>query len=408
MADIGIEKLHCYPTTLALDIGALCAAQGYDPDYARDELMARERGLNPPWEDTVTMAVNAASPIVTDANRDEIGLLIVATESGVDGEKAISTWVHRYLGLSPRCRNFEIKSACYGATGGLQLALSWVASEESQGRKALIINADQNLIALGHAYETVMGAASVAVLISREPELIVYERGANGVHAFEVTDVFRPTPKLETGDGEFSMVSYLEGLDGAYEDYLQWVPAADDFDGYFDWNIYHMPFPGMARRAHRALAMDYAGLSRKEADTHFERKCRPSVTYAQRTGGSYGASTFIGLLSLADTADIAAGDRVGIFAYGAGSCAEFYSARWLPTAADVAGEAAVEQRLSARRAVTFEEYAACERQRDSGIMAKNFRPDLSLLGSWYEEGYDGRRLLVLDRIEDYYRHYRWS
>ena len=171
------------------------------------ELMVEERGLNPPWEDAVTLAVNAAAPIVSDADRDAIGLLIVGTESGVDGEKSISTWVHRYLGLGPRCRNFEVKNACYAATAGLRMALAWLATAEADGRKALIINADQSLIALGHAYETVMGAAGVAMLVSRQPRLVAYEPGACGIHAFEVTDVFRPTPRLETGDGELSVRS---------------------------------------------------------------------------------------------------------------------------------------------------------------------------------------------------------
>jgi 3-hydroxy-3-methylglutaryl CoA synthase len=406
---VGIERIHCYPTTLALDLATLCAAQGYDTAFVRDDLMVDERGLNPPWEDTVTLAVNAAAPIVSDADRNAIGLLIVGTESGVDGEKSISTWVHRYLGLGPRCRNFEIKNACYGTTAGLRMALAWLATAEADGRKALIINADQSLIALGHAYETVMGAAGVAVLVSRQPRLVAYEPRASGIHAFEVTDVFRPTPRIETGDGELSMVSYLEALDGAFADYRERVPASADLDAHFDWSIYHMPFPGMALRAHRALLGDYAGISRAEALRHFERKCRPSIAYARRTGGSYGGSTLIGLLSLVDTAPgIAAGQRVGIFAYGSGSCAELYAVRLLPEAAEAAAEAALPRALDGRRRVSFAEYAAVERDRDRGVMASDFRPDLGLLGEWYGARYEGRGLLILDRIQGYYRHYRWS
>ncbi len=408
MADIGIERIHCYPTTLALDIDALCAARGFDKAYFRNELMVEERGLNPPWEDTVTMAVNAAAPIITDENRASIGLLIVGTESAVDGEKSISTWVHRYLGLGPRCRNFEIKNACYAATGGLQMALAWLATADADGRKALIINADQSLISLGEVYEPVLGAGAVAVLLSREPTFVAYEAGANGVHAFEVMDVFRPTPRLETGDGEFSMVSYLDALEGAFSDYVQHVPEGAEIDEYFDWNVYHMPFPGMALRAHRTLLREFAGMTKTESLAHFNQKCRPSITHARRIGNSYGASTFIGLLSLADTSDIAAGDRVGIFAYGAGTCAEYYSARILPNARRVAAYAAVGDKLEARYRLTVDEYDACETQRDSGIMAENFRPNLELLGGWYDARYDGQKLLVLDRIEGYYRHYRWS
>lgn len=409
MSGLGIEKIHCYPTTLSLDVDALSGAQGYDVAYARDDLMVAERGLNPPWEDTVTMAVNAAAPIIGDDDKDAIGLLIVGTESSVDNEKPVSTWVHRYLELGPRCRNFEVKHACYGTTAGLKMALAWLASDQGKGRKALIINADQSLLGLGHAYEVVMGAAAVAVLLSESPRLVEYDDWRAGVYASESMDVFRPTPKLETGDGESSLISYMEALDGSFSDYMQQVPESADLDGFFDWNIYHMPFPGMALRAHQMLLRTHAGLTRAEARAHFDQKCRPSIAYARRTGGSYGASTFVGLLSLVDHAPgITGGQRVGIFAYGSGSCGEYYSARLLPGAAEVAREAALAKALDRRRPVTVEEYAAVERARDVAVMAESFTPDATMLGGWYRERYEGQRLLVLEGIDCYYRHYRWS
>ncbi len=89
--------------------------------------MLEERSLNPLWEDPVTMGVNAANAILTDEDRGRIELLVVATESGVDYEKPISTWVQRYARLSANCRNFEVKHACYGGTAGLQMAAAWLA-----------------------------------------------------------------------------------------------------------------------------------------------------------------------------------------------------------------------------------------------------------------------------------------
>lgn len=153
---IGIDRIGAWPATLSLDMSALCEARKHDLADIRDVMMIDQRSVNPPWEDPVTMAVNAALPMLTEEDRRDIGLLIVASESGVDQEKPLSTWVHRYLGLRPSCRNFEIKHACYGGTAGLKLAASWIAGGNPR-EKALVVNTDQSRMHLGMPYEFVMG-----------------------------------------------------------------------------------------------------------------------------------------------------------------------------------------------------------------------------------------------------------
>jgi hydroxymethylglutaryl-CoA synthase len=120
---IGIEKLRIYPNSLAYSTRALCEARGMDADRTIQDLIIQERAVNPTWEDAVTMGVNAAQPLLTDEDRRSIGLLLVGTESSVDQEKPVSSWIHGYLGLPSDCLNFETKHACYAATGALQMAL---------------------------------------------------------------------------------------------------------------------------------------------------------------------------------------------------------------------------------------------------------------------------------------------
>jgi len=409
MAPVGIEKIQVYPTTAALDMAELCHARDIDFERVQKNLMVDQRGVNPPWEDAVTMAVNAAKPMLNDQDREEIGLLIVGSETGVDQEKPISSWVHRYLELNPHCRNFEVKHACYGSTGGLQMALAWLVSGVAADQKALIISTDQSLIALSEPYEPVTGAAAVAVLLSRKPRLIDYELGNFGIYSSEVSDVIRPTPSVETGNSESSLLSYLEALEGAYTHYVDRTPEARDFQSYFDWNIYHMPFAGMALRAHRTLLTLDGERSRSEADEDFRRKVSPSLKFARQMGGVYGASTFIGLLGLVDDEDRArSGGRVGIFAFGSGSCAEFQSAQLLPEASAVAGEAGLQYLLNVRRSLTVGEYESVERERDAGIMASDFKPNRKICSGWFTEHYEGRGRLVLNEVKGYYRNYGWS
>ncbi len=406
--NVGIEKLRAYPGSLSLSMAALCEARGRELGDIRDTMMVDERSLNAPWEDPVTMAVNAALPMLSDRDRESIGLLIVASESGVDQEKPLSTWVQRYLGLSSRVRNIEVKHACYGATAGLQLAASWIASGASPGETALVINTDQSRTHFGKPYEFVMGAAAVAVLVSARPRVLEIELGACGIHTNEVSDLTRPTPHVETGNSETSLLSYLDGLEGAFDDYFRRRPAAEDLDAYFQRLVYHLPFAGMGLVAHRAV-LRRMGRSRSAANAHFAERCAASPTHARRMGGTYGSSTFLALMAMLDNdTGIAAGDRIGVFSYGSGSCAEMWSGRVLPEAREVVRAAGLPALLDRRKQVTVAEYEAVETARVAAIDQGDHATDRALLGDWYERYYTAAPHLVFDGTAEHYRRYSWS
>jgi 3-hydroxy-3-methylglutaryl CoA synthase len=405
----GIEALNVYPCTFSLEMKRLCEARGHDVANIRDTMMIDERSVNAPWEDPVTMAVNAALPLVTDENRAKIELVIVASESGVDHEKPMSTWVQRYLGLTPNVRNFELKHACYGATAGMRMALGWVASGMARGGKALVISTDQSRMHLGKPWEFVMGAGATAMIISDQPDVLEVELHKSGVHTDEVSDLTRPTSRVETGNSETSLLSYLDALEGAYTNFLDRLREPIDFDAYFAKNIYHAPFGGMTLRAHRALLRRWKKLDKDATLAHFAAKSLPALTHLRRMGGTYGSSTFIGLIGMLETAtDLAAGDRVSMFSYGSGSCAEFYSALVGPRGVELARAMELGAKLSARRALTVREYEDIERERTCWIDQGDFAPSKVGFDDWYERRYRGQHLLVFQGIEDHYRKYGWS
>jgi 3-hydroxy-3-methylglutaryl CoA synthase len=406
---VGIEKISAYPGSLVLPMAALCAARGDDLSHVRDVMLIEERSVNVEWEDPVTMAVNAAKPLLTEEDRAKIGLLVVATESGVDQEKPISAWVQRYLGLSSRVRNIEVKHACYGATASLQLAAGWVASGAAPGETALVINTDQSRMHLGKPWEYVLGAGAAAILISANPRILEIEHGRCGIYAEEVSDLTRPTAHVETGNSETSLLSYLEALDGAIDDYLRRHPDAADLDRHFQRNIYHLPFGGMGYRAHKALLRRVGITGRNEARDHFARKTLPSLEYVRRMGGTYGASTFIALMALiACDNDLRAGDRVGIFSYGSGSCAEFWSGILLPEARETVEAAGLPRLLDARLPISVPQYEAVEMARSGVVDCGDFTPDMHSLDGWYQQYYERKELLVFHGMRDYYRQYGWS
>ena len=139
------------------------------------------------------------------------------------------------------------------------------------------------------------------------------------------------------------------------------------------------------------------------------RKSKASLTYNRRTGGVYGAATFVALAGLIDgTPSLAAGDRVGIYSYGSGSCAEFYSATIGAGARAAIAEARIGEQLSNRRPLTVPEYEACERATSAATCASDHTPPGDLIPSLYESHYAGRHKLVFRGTRQYYRDYAWS
>ena len=369
---IGIEKLGVYPCTLSLDIAELCAARGLDAANFCGRLFCDERSVMGPFEDVITLGVNAAAPMLTDADRDAIRLLIVATESSPDQEKPVSSWVHRFLGLRSDCRNFEVKHACYGATGALQVAIGWLMSAVDPGAKALIVNADHALIGLGGPQEPVLGAAGLALLLSNQPRIVEFDTGWNGVYAHEVADIFRPAPGVETGDADERFASYLDAVELTYEAYVDRFGHAVDFDRFFAANVYSVPFG--ARPGRTFARRDAMGLSKAAAERHWDKKAKASLTRQPPDGRRHGAATFVALAGARRY--VAVVDRRRSHWHlqlRVGSCAEGSTARAREARPRWHGGAHRAAALR-RRALTVEEYEACERAVLAATGARDHTP----------------------------------
>ncbi len=186
--------------------GQTCARRAATIGRDPRRMMVDERSLNPVWEDPVTMAVNAANRMLTDDDRESIELLIVATESGVDQEKPISTWVQRYLGLDANCRNFEIKHACYGGTGRLQMAVVMDRVGPGRRRQGAGDLHRPEPHASGQAARIRDGRGARRPCWSRAPPLARDRAWQERLLDNEVSDLTRPTLTVETGDTETSLL----------------------------------------------------------------------------------------------------------------------------------------------------------------------------------------------------------
>jgi hydroxymethylglutaryl-CoA synthase len=403
----GIERIGLYAGKLSLDLRLLATERGKDPEYVIGELMCEQRSVLPLYEDPVTMAVNAALSVLTDEDRASIELLIVATESGVDYGKPLSTWVHRFCRLPANCRNFEVKHACYGCTGALKMAVGWVASGVRPGKKALVINTDLSRSGLGSPIEMLGGACAVALLISDDPQILAIDPAESGYWCNEIADNLRPTATVELVADYISVYSYLDALEGAFE-HFESIMGSVDY-GLFRKHIYHAPFPGMTLQAHRTMLNRHDGVDREQVRDEYERKVAGGLHFARRIGSSYGGSTFVSLLGLLQCSDdLQPGDPISVFAYGGGCQAEFYRAVIGSGAAQAVRALNLDGHLADRRPLTVAQYERLERTRETYADNAAYKPSTDDPTGVYDDLYRGRGLLVLEEVARYIRRYGWS
>jgi 3-hydroxy-3-methylglutaryl CoA synthase len=404
-APVGIDDLNLYASTLSIDNAAIGRERGTSRYF--DLVGIKRRSIAPPFEDAVTLAVNAARPLVEAAGRDAFELLIVATESGFDFGKPLSSYVHRHLGLGQRCRNLEVKHACYGGTASLQLATAWLRSGVARGKRALVVTTDLPGNQFGEPAEMTPGTGAVALSLAEEPRVLALDRAA-GYAALEVYDTARPTATFHWVDEVLSLGAYLDLLEAAYAHYRAQVPGSLERD--FDHVVYHMPVEMLVRKAHAALLeADDPDATADAAAASFERMVAPSLGYCSETGNIFSGTVYAGLAALVDSdPGPRAGARLGLYSYGSGSCGEFFSGTLQPDARAVVGAHGLRAHLAARRALTIPDYERIVREREAVAGVRAWAPDRALPEGHYAAAYDGRSRLVLDSVADFYRRYAWS
>ncbi|GAB2890537.1 polyketide biosynthesis 3-hydroxy-3-methylglutaryl-ACP synthase PksG [Paraburkholderia jirisanensis] len=408
---VGIQAIHPYVGRMSLGVAELFEARKLDAARMSNLLMVR-KSVNLPIEDPVTNAVNAAKPLVDalgEAEREAIELVIVGTESGLDFGKPISTYIAHYLGLSRRCRSFEVKHACYGGTAALQMALSFVKASPRTDVKALVIAADASSIAARNTYwEPSQGAGAVAMLVSNQPDVLAVDFGANGYHSFEVMDTLRPRADLEAGDSDLSILSYMSCLEASYQHYCEVVDGVD-LSSSFRYLVFHTPFAGMVKSAHRRLLSHAAGWAASDIEAHFATRVEPSIRACQVVGNVYSASLYLALCSLLEHVDENAAQRIGMFSYGSGCASEFYSGVIGPDSIQRFRALGMTQAIAGRHPLRMNDYETISNlsvQRMCGV--QDLEPDLSTYRHIMQSHFDGSGLLVLAGIKNFHREYRWA
>ena len=345
--NIGIDKINFYVPKYYVDMAKLAEARQVDPSKFLIGIGQTEMAVSPVNQDIVSMGANAAKDIITDEDKKNIGMVIVATESAIDNAKAAAVQIHNLLGIQPFARCFEMKEACYAATPAIQLAKDYLAQRPNE--KVLVIASDTARYGINSGGEPTQGAGAVAMMISHEPSILTLNDDAVA-YTEDVYDFWRPTGhKYPLVAGALSKDAYIKSFQESWNEYARRQgKTLSDFESL----CFHVPFTKMGKKALDSIIDNADETTQERLKSGYE----DAVYYNRYVGNIYTGSLYLSLISLLETRDLKGGQTIGLFSYGSGSVGEFFSATLVDgfeKHLDIEGHKAL---LNNRTEVSVEEY----------------------------------------------------
>ena len=315
--NIGIDKINFYVPKYYVDMAKLAEARQVDPNKFLIGIGQTEMAVSPVNQDIVSMGANAAKDIITDEDKKNIGMVIVATESAIDNAKAAAVQIHHLLGIQPFARCFEMKEACYAATPAIQLAKDYLAQRPNE--KVLVIASDTARYGINSGGEPTQGAGAVAMMISHEPSILKLNNDAVA-YTEDVYDFWRPTGhKYPLVAGALSKDAYIKSFQESWNEYARRQgKSLSDFESL----CFHVPFTKMGKKALDSIIDNADETTQERLKSGYE----DAVYYNRYVGNIYTGSLYLSLISLLETRDLKGDQTIGLFSYGSGSVGEFFSA----------------------------------------------------------------------------------
>ncbi len=351
----GIASIGLQLPALYMPVTELAELRGVDPNKYTKGLGCRDIALCSPGEDAVTLAVGAAKRAFSrwDGTAEDIGLIVVGTESAKDMSRPLSAWVAEELGLAGAIRSYEVKHACYGGTLALRQALEWKWSGAAAGKAALVIASDVALYAPSDPGEPTQGAGAVAMIVdeplvaSVSPESFAFSKPA--------FDFWRPVgDAFPSVEGQLSLDCYREAVRECFGRLIGSRDPAAALSAY-ESICFHVPFPKMVKKAVLHFA-EQNGWSPEDAERLYRDKVASTLEWNGLSGNAYTASLWISVArSLVGLAD---GRQVAAFSYGSGYGSELLELSAGPLASEARWVSDIDQDVNRRKPVDMRRYEA--------------------------------------------------
>jgi hydroxymethylglutaryl-CoA synthase len=324
------------------------------------------------WEDTTTMAAQAARNLLLRGHEEDLaGLryLVAGTETTVDHSKPISAYVQGLLQrsgleLPNSLTSFQVQHACAGGTLSLLSVASLLSASGWEGESGLVLASDIARYQLSSTAEITQGAGAVSLLVEKSPRLLSLEIGEAGYCSQDVDDFFRPLGcKIAQVKGRYSMEVYQESLESAFLDHCRRSgQRPEDVLESTDLFVLHTPFRNMPELAMKQLLRSRLGLEAEAAEVFLaQRGFYAGVDPIARIGNTYSASLYLFLAFLLkeryDTlGEEIVGSRVLLASYGSGNTMVVLSGQVTPSAPQVIAAWDLDRIFASARTATMEEY----------------------------------------------------
>lgn len=387
---VGIDRITFATPNCYLSMRDLAIARGIDPNKFTIGIGQSQQAVPPNHQDIVTLGAQAALPLMPYIDSNRLKMVIVGTESGVDASKSSALYIHKLLNISEWVRCVEVKEACYGGTAALMMARDYVLAHS--GAQVLVIAADIARYGVGTPGEVTQGAGAVAMLVSENPRVLQINNDSV-VKSAEIQDFWRPVyQSTALARGKFSTEQYIRMFCDVWQKYsAENACNFNDFEAIcFHLPYTKMGLKalraGLEENSGVLHACDGAphscdgvlhtndGVLRANNDASLTSDTRErllaryqdSTQYSRRIGNIYTGSLYLGLISLLDydyfrnscdssesagdssavacdsssathtnesptrLSPLLPGQKIGLFSYGSGAVAEFFSATLVP------------------------------------------------------------------------------
>ncbi len=351
--EYGIAALGIAIPEYAMPLSELAKLRGVPANQYTDSLGCKYMSLCAPNEDVVSLATKAARRALQNwsGTLDQIGLIVVASETAIDMSRPLSSWVMSSLGIKGNIRAYEVKHACYGGTVAVRQALEWKLSGNSRGKAALVIASDVALYAPEHSGEPTQGAGAVAMIID-EP-LIAAIHPTSYAWSEPQFDFWRPIgqPYPEV-NGRLSLTSYINAV---LQCFMQIAPqtALSNYLDEFTYICLHVPFPKMVAKAVKRLG-EYCAWDAEHTTQQYMQKIFPTMSWNQQIGNSYTASLWFTVANALTR--MQAKQQLLAFSYGSGCGAELLTLQCTSSQNNSAWKAELEADLAQRTIIDANVY----------------------------------------------------
>lgn len=339
---IGIDAISFYAPGYHYDLELLAKMRKIDPNkYLKGLNQVRFR-VAPKWHDAISLGANAALQVINEQNLSQIDLILFATESGTDFSKAGATILHELLNLKFEAKAIEIKQACFGITAAIDYATGHII--QNPMAKVLIIGSDLAKYGVDTPGEPTQGAGAVAMIVAKDPKIMIF----NQIKAYltkNAYDFWRPNNcAFPLVDGKLSTELYLEMFEETFNSYLvkSQQKTAD-----LAAICFHIPYSKLAFKALDLI---------EEPSLTLYESLEAAIKYNQQIGNIYTGSLYLNLISLLENKTFEAGAQIGLYSYGSGAVAQFFSGKLVAGYQEYLNRDYHHNLIESSKLLTYDEY----------------------------------------------------